>query len=165
MRLPEPVVVDSGPLITLATIGRLTLLQDLFREIVVPQAVYDEVVAHGSGEPGSVETSAATWIRMYHVRDELAVNLLQESLGAGESEAIVLAQELHAKYAIIDDALARRRAEHVGLRLTGTLGVLLMAKAAGLIPAVKPILDELRSTDFRMSDRVYRNVVREAGED
>jgi len=94
----------------------------------------------------------------------LAVHLLQESLGAGESEAIVLAQELHAKYVLIDDALARRKAEHIGLRLTGTLGVLLMAKDAGLISAVKPIFGELRQTDFRMSDRVYQGVLSKAGE-
>jgi hypothetical protein len=164
MPLPEPVVSNSGPLITLATIGRLDLLETLFESIVIPQAVYDEVVVHGSGDPGSAETSAATWIRVHQVRDELAVNLLQESLGAGESEAIVLAQELQARYVLIDDALARRKAEHIGLRLTGTFGVLLMAKKAGLVPAVKPILDELRQTDFRMSDRVYQDVLRRAGQ-
>jgi predicted nucleic acid-binding protein len=162
--LPEPAVSNSGPLITLATIGKLSLLEALFGELCVPQAVYDEVVTYGSGEPGSAETSVATGIRVRQVQDELAVHLLQESLGTGESEAIVLAQELRARYVLIDDALARRRAEHIGLRLTGTLGVLLMAKDAGLIPAVRPILDELRSTDFRMSNRVYQGVLSKAGE-
>ena len=164
MPLPEPVVSNSGPLITLATIGRLALLEALFKEIAVPQAVYDEVVTHGAGEPGSAETAAATWIRIVQVRDELAVNLLQESLGAGESEAIVLAQELNAKHVLIDDALARRKAGHIGLRVTGTLGILLMAREAGLILAVKPALDELRQTDFRMSERVYQDVLGKAGE-
>ena len=132
MPLPKPVVSNSGPLITLATIGRLALLEALFKEIAVPQAVHDEVVVHGSGEPGSAEISAAPWIRVYQVQDKLAVNLLQESLGAGESEAIVLAQELHAGLVLIDDALARRKASHIELRLTGTLGILLIAKDAGL---------------------------------
>lgn len=104
----------------MATIDRLALLEALFEEIAIPQAVYDQVVAHGSGEPGSAEISAATWIRIYQARDVLAVDLLQESLGAGESEAIVLAQELHARYVLMDDALARRKAEHIGLRLTGS---------------------------------------------
>ena len=80
--------------------------------------MYDEVVAQGSGEPGSAEISAAPWTRVHQVQDDLAVHLLQESLGAGESEAIAFAQELHAKYVLIDDALARRKAEHIGLRLT-----------------------------------------------
>jgi predicted nucleic acid-binding protein len=164
MPLPEAVVSNSGPLITLAAIGKLALLEALFKEIAIPQAVYDKVVAHGSGEPGSAETAAATWIRIVQVRDELAVNLLQESLGAGESEAIVLAQELDAKYVLIDDALARRKAGHIGLRVTGTLGILLMAREAGLILAVKPILDGLRQTDFRMSDRVYQDILGKAGE-
>lgn len=164
MPQPEPVVSNAGPLITLATIGKLSLLKALFEELCVPQAVYDEVVTYGSGEPGSAEISAATWIQVRQVRDELAVRLLQESLGAGESEAIVLAQELHARYVLIDDALARRRAVHIGLHLTGTLGILLMAKQAGLIPAIKPILDELRSADFRMSERVCQDVRSRAGE-
>lgn len=164
MPLPEPVVSNSSPLITLATIGKLGLLEALFKDIAIPQAVYDEVVALGSGEPGSAETSAATWIRIHQVRDDLAVNLLRETLGAGESEAIVLAQELKARYVLIDDALARRKASHIGLHVTGTVGVLLIAKAAGLIPDVKTVLDELRQTDFRMSERVYQEVLSKAGE-
>lgn len=164
MPLREPVVSNSGPLITLAAIGRLSLLGALFKDVAIPQAVFDEVVTHGSGEPGSVETSEATWIRISRVTDELAVNLLQESLGAGESEAIVLAEELNARYVLIDDALARKKAAHIGLRMTGTLGILLMAKEAGLIPNVKPILDELRQTDFRMGERVYQDVLSRAGE-
>jgi predicted nucleic acid-binding protein len=161
---PEPIVSNSGPLITLATIGMLDLLEALFKRIVIPQAVYDEVVVYGAGDPGSDEISAAQWIRTLQVRDQLAVNLLRETLGAGESEAIVLAQELNGGYVLLDDALARRKAEHIGLRLTGTLGILVMAKEAGLILAVKPVLDELRLTDFRMSDRVYQDVLSKAGE-
>jgi predicted nucleic acid-binding protein len=68
-------------------------------------------------------------------------------------------------YVLIDDALARRRAERIGLRLTGMLGVLFLAKKAGLIPSVKPTLDELRSTDYRMSERVYQDVLSRAGEE
>jgi len=164
MRRPDLVVSDSGPLITLASLGRLPLLEALFKVIAIPQAVYDEVVAHGSGEPGSAEIAAAAWVRTFRVQDELAVRLLRESLGAGESEAIALAQQLDAGYLLLDDALARRKAKHIGLRITGTLGILLMAKAAGLISAVRPVLDELRQTEFRMSERVHRDVLDKAGE-
>ena len=162
--LPELVVSNAGPLITMATISRLDLLKALFEQIVIPQAVYDEVVVHGEGEPGSQEIDEATWITTVQVKDRLAVNLLQETLDAGESEAIVLAQELNARYVLLDDGLARRKARLIGLRMTGTLGILLMAKEAGLIPAIRLVLDELRQTDFRVSDRVYREVLTRAGE-
>ncbi len=57
-----------------------------------------------------------------------------------------------------------RKTRLLGLRMTGTLGILLMAKEAGLIPAVKPVLDGLRQTEFRMSSQVYREVLVKAGE-
>jgi uncharacterized protein len=161
---PDLVVSNAGPLISLFTVSRLDLLRALFGEIAIPQAVYDEVVVHGEGEPGSCEVGEADWIKIHHVKDHLAVELLRETLDAGESEAIVLAQELDARYVILDDGLARRKARLIKLRLIGTLGVILMAKEAGLIPAAKPILYELSRTDFRVSDRVVRNVLVKAGE-
>lgn len=158
------VVSNSGPLIALATIGRLNLLKELFGQVCIPQAVYEEVVVHGKGEPGAREVDETEWVKTVEVKDRLAVSLLREELAAGESEAIVQAQELNACYVLIDDRIARRKARLIGLRMTGTLGVLLMAKDAGLIRAVKPILDELRQTDFRMSSRVYQSVLTEANE-
>ena len=112
---PEQVVSNSGPLISLAAIGRLDLLQAVFGKIIIPQAVYDEVVVHAAGEPGSREVSAAGWIEIVRVRDRLAVDLLREVLDAGESEAIVLARELSARWALLDDASARRKARVLGI--------------------------------------------------
>lgn len=97
--------------------------------------------------------------------DRLSVNLLRDELDAGESETIVLAEELGARYVLLDDRLARRKTMRLGMSTTGTLGVLLMAQAAGLITQVKPILDELRMTDFRMSPAVYREVLVKAHEE
>ena len=160
----NPVVSNSGPLIALATIGKFDLLKNLFGQIYIPQAVYDEVVVYGEGEPGAKETKEAEWIETLQVEDRLAVNLLREEMDAGESEAIVLAQELDAAYVLIDEAVARRKARLIGLRMTGTLGILLMAKEVGLIPAVRPVLDELRRTEFRISSKVYREILAKAGE-
>ncbi|MEJ2736158.1 MAG: DUF3368 domain-containing protein [Anaerolineae bacterium] len=162
--LPDPVVSDSSPLIALATIGRLELLKSLFGQIAIPQAVYEEVVVQGQGEPGSREVAEAEWIRTIPVKDRLAIDLLQESLDVGESEAIVLGQELGARYVLLDDELARRKANLIGLPVAGTLAVLLMAKQAGLIVAVGSALADLRQTDFRMSERVYTAVMAKAGE-
>lgn len=161
---PEIVVCNAGPLITLTKIGRLHLLRDLFGQITIPQAVYDEVVLRGSGRVGALETRDAAWILVRSAGDRLSITLLREELGLGESEAIVLAQELNASWLLLDDALARRKANRVGIPVVGTLGVLLMAKNAGLISAVKPTLDDLGKTDFRASQRVLDEVVLKAGE-
>lgn len=161
---PGRVVSNSGPLISLATVGKLDLLKGLFGRIQIPEAVYDEVVVRGKGEPGSGEVDAAEWIKICVVKDRFSVSLLRDELGAGESEAIVLAQELGARLVILDDKMARRKTIRLGLRTVGTLGVLLMSKEAGLIAQVKPILDELRKTDFRMSPQVYRAVLAKARE-
>jgi len=158
------IVSNAGPLITLSVIGQFDLLRRLFGAISIPAAVYHEVVVQGRDEPGSRETREAAWINSIEVTERLAVLLLRDELDAGESEAIVLAQESGADYLLLDDAAARRKAQRLGMHITGTLGVLLMAKSAGLIPAIKPILDELRQTDFRMSPTVYQEVLRKAGE-
>jgi predicted nucleic acid-binding protein len=158
------VVSNSGPLIAFAALGKLDLLRQLFGRVCIPGAVFDEVVVRGRGLPGSGEVDAANWIETHRVRDGFSVNLLREELDAGESEAIVLAQELGASLVLIDDGVARRKTQRLGLRVVGTLGVLLMCKEAGLIAQVQPVLEQLRQTDFRMSLRVYREVLLKAGE-
>ena len=161
---PGHVVSNSGPLIALATVGKLELLHSLFGRICIPEAVYSEVVIRGKGQPGSTEVDAAEWIETLAVRDAFSVSLLREELDAGESEAIALAQELWASFVLLDDGVARRKTQRLGLRVIGTLGVLLMCKEARWIAQVKPVLDELRQTDFRMSLRVYREVLLKASE-
>ncbi|HIC93157.1 MAG TPA: DUF3368 domain-containing protein [Anaerolineae bacterium] len=154
--LPEIVIANSGPLIALASIGEFRLLQDLFGEIVIPSAVYDEVVTQGNDQPGAKETKKADWIKVVEVQGRLAVDLLRNELDRGESEAIVLAKELEATRILIDEKLARRKARSVGLTPIGTLGVILMAKEARLVPAIRPLLDKLRQTPFRMTEELSK---------
>jgi predicted nucleic acid-binding protein len=158
------VVSNSGPLIALAEIGQFLLLQRLFGELSIPSAVYTEVVVDGAGQPGAKETAEADWIKAVEVQDHLAVEFLRDELGPGQSEAIVLARALSTDYLLLDDLKAKSKARHLGLRVSGTLGIILMAKVAGLVKEVKPLLDQLLTTDFRMSPEVYQDVLAEAGE-
>ena len=90
------VVSNSSPLIALAKIGKLYILKELFGEIIIPKAVWDEVVVKGKGKPGAEEVEKAEWIKVREVRDKLSVEVLKGEIEIGEAEAIILAKELNA---------------------------------------------------------------------
>lgn len=155
-------VANASPLIALAKIDRFSLLHRLFQEIVVPEGVWKEVVVRGAGKPGAESVVLAEqkgWLSKQSVQDKLAVMLLQTTLGAGEAEAIVLAQELKAAWVLLDDDLARTYARRIGLKVKGTAGILLAAYQAGLLDDLKTSLDELRAHGFWLSDHTYRAIL------
>ena len=158
------VVSNSGPLIVLAKIDRLTLLQGLYREVLIPKAVEQEVTGMGSDRPGAKEVGDAPWIQPTEVLDQLAVSLLREQLDAGESAAIVLTLERQADILLIDEARGRRIAQSKGLTHIGTVGILVLAKRQGLIETVTPALEQLMASGFRMKDDLRQTAQRLAGE-
>ena len=89
---------------------------------------------------------------------------MEDELGRGESETIVLAREMSADWVLVDEKLARRKLDSLDIRTIGTLGILLRAKELGLLPAVKPDVEKLRTRGFRLSRRVYEDVLRMTGE-
>lgn len=118
------VVADSSCLIGLAQIELFVLLKDLFLEISIPGAVYEEVVVKGRGEPGSVETESVIregWLSLKDIKDRVAVDALTTTLGRGESEVIILGRESGVDYALIDEKAARYRAELMSVNTMGTL--------------------------------------------
>jgi hypothetical protein len=157
-----PVVANAGPLIALARIDRLALLPTLYREVVVPPVVYQEI----TGEidlPGAEELAQAGWLRAMAARDQLAVQRLLFWLDRGESEAIVLAQEMGATL-LIDERRGRAIAATLSLQITGTVGILLAAKELGQVQVVTPLLDALLAAGVRLSPRLYDEAQRQAGE-
>ncbi len=157
------IVVDSTTLIALARIRRLDLLKIAFRQIVVPESVYEELVVRGAGKPGSAEIRDSNWIEVRSVKDREKVVGLQQSLGKGESEAIVLAKEQRADLLILDDLAARKCALQEGLVVIGTLGPLKRLRERGILPALKPLLDELKASGFYMGAE-YEELLRQVGE-
>jgi hypothetical protein len=153
-------VSNTGPLIALISLNQLELLHRLFGSVFIPLAVRAEV----QDELSLRLLATADWIQARPAQDILAIQLLHDRLGAGESEAIILAKEIGASWTLLDDLAARRTAQAVGLQVVGTLGVLLMAKVAGHIPAIKPLLDLLRQTNFHMSADLYEHMLEQAGE-
>jgi predicted nucleic acid-binding protein len=159
------VVSDTSAIINLAMIGRLDLLHQLYNEVIIPAAVYQEIVVQGAGKPGAVEVRTQSWFKQRVVLDTAFVSQLRRDLDDGEAEAIVLAQEIGADLLLIDDRAARRHAARLGLRFIGLLSVLLEAKKAGLLATVKPPLDDLISkAGFRVHSSLYHAFLASAGE-
>ncbi|MEJ5311250.1 MAG: DUF3368 domain-containing protein [Anaerolineae bacterium] len=159
------IVSNASPLINLARIGQLALLRELYGEIHIPDAVWQEVVIAGAGLPGAELVADAVWIKRHRVSNSTLVRALRQDLDAGESEAIALALELEAELLLMDEGLGRETARHLGLRFIGIIGVLTEAKHTGRINALKPYLDALREVaGFRVHQMLYVRVLQDAGE-
>ncbi|GIL15397.1 MAG: DUF3368 domain-containing protein [Chloroflexota bacterium] len=159
------VVSNTTPLIGLASIERFNLLQQLFGEVYIPQAMYAESVIAGREEGGAKrEVSGATWIKVINVQDRLAVEVLLDELDLGEAETIVLARELNADWVLMDERKARRKLMQLGINKIGTLGILLKAKQEGLLENIRPDIEKLQQQSFRMSQSVVDAVLKQANE-
>ena len=159
------VVSDTTPLIGLASIGRLELLRELFEEVYIPQAVFDETVTHGRTESkAKAEVSKAKWIHVVEVKDRLAVNVLLDEMDLGEVETIILASEMNADWVLMDERKGRRKLTQLNIPKIGTLGILLKAKQLGLIPVLKHEIEDLQKSGFSISPSVVEAVLELAGE-
>ena len=152
------VVCDTSPLSALIDIKRAELLRDIFKEVVIPVAVRDELLARHDELPD--------WL---DVRDDPPfppTTLTNTKLGHGETAAISLALELHADIVLIDERRGRREAERLGLTVTGVLGVVLLAKRRGLVSKIAPLIDDLRQRARCWFDNdLVAEVLRTAGEE
>jgi len=156
------VVSNSSVIIAFARICRLDLLEKLFKEIVIPQGVWEEVTVEG--KPGREKILRAGFIHVKKASNGRLVALLEGFVDRGEAEAIVLALELNADLLLVDDRDARNLAKKLGLQVMGTLGVLALAKYRGLVREVKPIIDKLVGSGFWISSRILKEFLRELGE-
>lgn len=144
-------VIDSACLIGLERIGALDLLPALIDPSMAPPAVELEF---GPLPP---------WMLVRAPLDVGMVAALRLVVDAGESEAIVLAYETRTRI-ILDDRKAREAARRLGVPVTGTVGLLLKAKEAGVVPAIRPLLDALDANQFRIGDALRTEALRLAGE-
>lgn len=159
------VVSNTTPLIGLASIQRFQLLERLFGEIHIAQAVYDEAVVAGREAGGArQQVLAATWIKTLPVHDRLAVDMLLGELDLGEAETIVLARELNTDWVLMDEKKGRRKLAQLDMPKIGTLGILLKAKQVGLLSAVQPEIERLRRQGFSISQSVVEAVLQQVDE-
>jgi uncharacterized protein len=159
------IVSNTTPLIGLATIGQFELLHQLFGEIYIPKAVYDEAVTAGREEGGAKqEVTEASWVMTVEIQDRLAVDVLLDELDLGEAEAIVLARELNANWVLMDEKKGRRKLTQLEIQKIGTIGILLKAKEMKLIQSIRQDLEQLREKGFSISQAVIDAVLEQAQE-
>ena len=161
------VVLNSSVIIALSTLGYLNKLKHIFREVLTPRAVYEEICVKGRGLIGERELLEAVkdgLIIVKDVKNRLLVDALLDPLAMGEAETITLTVEETADHIVIDDKLARRRAKSMGLNVIGTLRVLRLMYDAKLIDKreILKALEKLREIGFRISDEVINKVLRES---
>ena len=155
------VACNSSPLIHLAKIKMLEILEFFFGEILVPEVVYRECVGEGGEREDAKEIEKARWIRVVNIQDEELKIALNVVLDEGESESIVLALEQSADLILLDDYEAREFARTYGLNITGTVGILMKAKKEGKITSLKEELERLRESGFWLSNDLYAQVLQE----
>jgi len=151
-------VSNTTPIISLLKLSHLDLLQKLYKEIHIPFAVYDEIEA-GKSKEFYKDLSKVSWINIVGINDKQAVKYFID-LDAGEAEAIVLATEINAELIILDEKLGRFHAKHAGLKVTGTLGILMKAKKDGFIEDLKPLLTELTSKGVWISEKLKTEILK-----
>jgi len=159
-------VANSSVLIALSLIEQLALLPRRFPSgILIPPAVWREVVETGQGRPGSEDIAAAAWVKVCQVADTGFVSLLRAELDEGESEALALARQVRVSVVLLDEKDARRTARRLNLLPLGTVGLLVWGKRIGAVGSLKAQLDILQTRGrFRLSPSVYEQALRMVGE-
>lgn len=157
------VVSDSTPLISLMKADRLDILHQLFGEILIPDAVFNELTANDRYTEEAALICNSSYIHRVSIEDTKAVSLLQRATGLdlGESEAIIYADDNKADLLLMDEASGRRIAMSMGLEIMGTVGVLVNGYRAGYLRAeeVEEALVLMRNANIRISDRLIRNAL------
>jgi len=153
LQMPKAIISDTSCFIVLSNIGELNLLKSLYGQIITTIEIANEF---GEEMPD--------WVTIIEVNDKYRQQLLEMQIDKGESSAIALALETPDSTIILDDFKARKIAEHLGLKITGTIGVIVKAKLNGIIPSIKPILSKIRTTDFRLTAELEILALKEAGE-
>lgn len=152
------IICNSSPIIGLAKVDRLDIIEKLYQEIIVPEAVFDELITKGRDKDKTAEINELidqNIVTVQNVSNRELIRALRKDLDYGESEVIALALELQADLVILDEKDARDIAEFYNLKKIGLLGVLIRAKERGFISSVKEYMDKLINAGFRIDQNLY----------
>lgn len=160
--MSETWVVNASPLIVLAKVGQLGLIEKLCDASLIPDAVAEELMAGPESDPAR-QAVAAGWGRRVSPR-QCPSSLVEWGLGAGETAVLAVALEHPGCLALLDDAAARAAARTLGVATMGTLGVIVRAKLRGLIPSAAQPLRDIRKAGLYLDDKIIHAVLHRIGE-
>jgi predicted nucleic acid-binding protein len=155
------VIADSGPIISLALINKLELLDSLFDDIIIPEAVWIEI-SNDDSKPFHKRICAYFKDKVQQIK---GFNDLTFIMDYGESESVILYKEVQANFLLIDDKKARTIAENLGINCIGTLGLLSIAKDKQLFDKLKPIFEDLLKNNRFYSIWLLNAILTQKGED
>jgi uncharacterized protein len=158
------IISDTSCITNLFQIDALQILPKLFGKILIPEAVFNELLAFHKNT--FTNQLSANKIEVAQVTDPDSLQKAKYyELDSGETEALALALQLKNIALIIDEKAGKRAAEKLGIKTVGLLGVILLAKQNKHIESVKLLLDDLKSkTTFHFSDSLYTQIIKLAGE-
>ena len=161
---PDRIVINTSPIIALtAAMGNLTVLQDLYSEILVPWEVSQEILVNGGSRFAAEEFRPAFWLNKINQPQRISP-LLLNSLDRGEAAVIQLAQNESINTVCIDESVGRRIARLSGLKLTGSIGILIRAKREGRLHSMRDAIDKMQNQGIRLSPTVIHIAIKESGE-
>lgn len=154
------VVSDTTPLISLLKIKRIGLLEKLFGEVVIPQAVFTELTVDIRFDEEAEVIKNEKFISVKEVSNMASVNILKRATGLdqGESEAIILSDEIQADILLMDEAKGRKISDQMGIHIMGTIGILMVAYEDDILTAdeVKKCIDGLQNAGRHIGHKHYQ---------
>lgn len=155
------VIADSGPIFSLALIDKLDILNIIFDDIKIPQAVWNEIT-YDKAKPDFNKLHSFFKDKTCQIS---SFNELTFVLDYGESESVILYKELQADFLLIDDRKARKIAENLGVNCIGLLGILSIAKNKGLIKSLRPIFETFLQNKRFYDIELLNSILKLNGED
>jgi len=157
------IISNTTPILSLLKIGKLNLLKNLYINIIVPVAVYNEI-EKGKHKPYYQDLKRIDWIEILNINNPDSKDYFID-LDEGEAEVLILSKELNADLVIMDEIMGRRYAKQLGFNLTGTIGILLKAKEKGFIKSLKESLTELVEKGTWLNPKLISKAIKLAKEE
>ena len=155
-------VVNASPLIYLGRTDSLHLIESSARKVCVPDVVVGEIRA-GQNEPAAQAIDRCAWLEVVSV-DTIPPHIVAWNLGAGEAAVLAWALTNAGTRAVIDDREGRRCAAQLGIKVVGTIGLVLAAKRQGLVPAARPAIEALIASGLYLSEEIVDRALALVGE-